>query len=123
MTHLRTPILLLALTLAGTGSAVAQEGAGYVLPNDEIQRLFATDKNFVQLDHLSPDGNHFLVLHETELSTLERMGEPTLRLAELELRPAVDRIWPALTKIAIDLAAKGRGLAGMQLGLTPSGRL
>ncbi|MCA9737704.1 MAG: prolyl oligopeptidase family serine peptidase [Gemmatimonadetes bacterium] len=93
MTHLRTPILLLALTLAGTGSAVAQEGAGYVLPNDEIQRLFATDKNFVQLDHLSPDGNHFLVLHETELSTLERMGEPTLRLAELELRPAVDRIW------------------------------
>ena len=29
----------------------------------------------------------------------------------------------AITKIAIDLAAKGRGLAGMQLGLTPSGRL
>ncbi|MEZ5160181.1 MAG: Mrp/NBP35 family ATP-binding protein [Marmoricola sp.] len=27
----------------------------------------------------------------------------------------------AITKIAIDLAAKGRGLAGMQLGLTPSG--
>ena len=29
----------------------------------------------------------------------------------------------AITKIAADLAAKGRGLAGMQLGLTPSGRL
>ena len=29
----------------------------------------------------------------------------------------------AISKIAADLAAKGRGLAGMQLGLTPSGRL
>ncbi len=29
----------------------------------------------------------------------------------------------AITQIAADLAAKGRGLAGMQLGLTPSGRL
>ncbi|MEZ4416571.1 MAG: prolyl oligopeptidase family serine peptidase [Gemmatimonadota bacterium] len=87
-------LTVLTLALAGyTPALLAQESGTYVLPNDQIQRLFATDKNFVDLTNLGPDGNHFLIPHQTELSTLERMGEPTLRMAELEIRPHVDRNW------------------------------
>src|SRR5690606_7702217 len=36
---------------------------------------------------------YFLVPRWTELSTLELMSRPTYRLAELEIRPATDRLW------------------------------
>ena len=66
---------------------------GYVLPSQRIQDLFATDKNFATLDQVNPTGTHFFVPHITELTTLERMAEPTLRLAMLEMRPRADRPW------------------------------
>jgi dipeptidyl aminopeptidase/acylaminoacyl peptidase len=69
------------------------DASGYVLPPASIQRLFETDKNYATLDYLSPDGDHFLVPHVTELSTLDLMSRTTYRLAELELRPATDRLW------------------------------
>ncbi len=65
----------------------------YVLPPAAVQDLFSRDPNFAVLDHPSPDGTHFLVPLRTELSTLERMGEETYRLAELERRPRTDRLW------------------------------
>ena len=97
--------LVLALTVGAaflTTQLPAQEPAaptanpdasGYVLPPASIQRLFETDKNYATLDYLSPDGDHFLVPHVTELSTLDLMSRTTYRLAELELRPATDRLW------------------------------
>ncbi len=69
------------------------DAAGYVLPDAEIQGIFATDKNYATLDYPSPDGDHFLVPLVTELSTLELMSRETYRLAELELRPATNRLW------------------------------
>jgi dipeptidyl aminopeptidase/acylaminoacyl peptidase len=69
------------------------DAAGYVLPPASIQELFDTDKNYATLDYMSPDGDHFLVPHVTELSTLELMSRTTYRLAELELRPQTDRLW------------------------------
>lgn len=66
---------------------------GYVLPSERVQELFATDKNFATLDQINPAGTHFFVPHVTELTTLERMAEPTLRLGMLELRPQADRPW------------------------------
>jgi dipeptidyl aminopeptidase/acylaminoacyl peptidase len=55
--------------------------------------MLRSDKNYATLDYMSPDGDHFLVTHETELSTLELMSRETYRLAELELRPGTDRLW------------------------------
>jgi dipeptidyl aminopeptidase/acylaminoacyl peptidase len=76
------------------GQAVAtQVSDGYVLPDPEVQELFATDKNYATLDNLGPDGDHFLVPRVTELSDLETMARPTYRLATLELRPLTDRLW------------------------------
>ena len=66
---------------------------GYILPDQAIQDLFATDPNYATLDHVSPDGDHFVIPLSTELSTLEEVGEETLRLAMLELRAATDRPW------------------------------
>jgi dipeptidyl aminopeptidase/acylaminoacyl peptidase len=75
-------------------SAIAQgEDDRYILPDQTVQELFGTDKNFATLDYPSPDGDHFLVPLLTELSTLERMAEETYRLAELEIRPQTDRLW------------------------------
>lgn len=92
------PIALVAL--AGPASLSTQESPatnpdaeGYVVPDESIQRIFATDKNYAELDYVSPDGDHFLVPHETQLSTLALMSRPTYRLAELELRPGTDRTW------------------------------
>ena len=42
---------------------------------------------------MSPDGDHFLIPHINELSTLELMSRETYRLAELEIRPQTDRLW------------------------------
>ena len=89
--------LLLGLLLAWLpGPVTAQVDAGateYVLPPERVQEIFATDKNFAVLDHPSPDGNHFVIPHETELTTLERLAAPTTRLAMLELRADTDRPW------------------------------
>jgi dipeptidyl aminopeptidase/acylaminoacyl peptidase len=77
----------------------AQAGGGvqavdsYVLPDAEVQHLFATDKNYATLDNLSPDGDHFVVPLVTELSDLENMARTTYRLATLEIRPQTDRLW------------------------------
>ncbi len=65
----------------------------YVLPPASVQALFETDKNYATLNYISPDGDHFVVPHVTELSTLEIMSRKTYRLAELELRPQTDRLW------------------------------
>ena len=73
--------------------SVNPDAAGYVLPPGSIQQLFQTDKNYATLDYMSPNEDHFLVPHVTELSTLDLMSRTTYRLAELELRPATDRLW------------------------------
>jgi dipeptidyl aminopeptidase/acylaminoacyl peptidase len=69
------------------------DAATYVLPPARVQEILATDKNYATLDYPSPDGDHFLIPIETELSTLDLMSRGTYRLAELELRPATDRLW------------------------------
>jgi len=66
---------------------------GYTLPPAMVQEFFERDTNYANLDQLGPDGNTFLVPLSTELSTLERLAEPTTRLAELELRLHVSRPW------------------------------
>ena len=66
---------------------------GYILPPDPVGDLFATDPNFAMLNHISPDGDHFVIPLSTELSTLEEVGEETLRLGMLELRASTDRPW------------------------------
>ena len=55
--------------------------------------MLQADKNYVTLDYMSPDGDHFLIPHVTELSTLALMSKTTYRLGELELRPHSDRLW------------------------------
>ncbi|NNM33777.1 MAG: hypothetical protein HKO53_11960, partial [Gemmatimonadetes bacterium] len=95
-------ILCLGSSLLLPFQAPAQEREGptenpdlprYIQPPPEIARILQSDKNYATLDYMSPDGDHFLVTHETELSTLDLMSRPTYRLAELELRPATDRLW------------------------------
>ncbi|MFT5143263.1 MAG: dipeptidyl aminopeptidase/acylaminoacyl peptidase [Rhodothermales bacterium] len=83
-----------------SGAAVAQEAptenpdaATYIQPPPAIAQALETDKNYTTLRYLSPDGDHFLVPHATELSSLELMSRTTYRLAELEIRPATDRLW------------------------------
>jgi dipeptidyl aminopeptidase/acylaminoacyl peptidase len=69
------------------------DASSYTQPPAEIARMLQSDKNYATLDYMSPDGDHFLIPHETELSTLELMSKTTYRLAELELRPQTDRLW------------------------------
>ncbi len=66
---------------------------GYILPDQMVQDLFAADPNYVTLDQISPDGDHFVIPLSTELSTLAEVGEETLRLAMLEIRAPTDRPW------------------------------
>ena len=66
---------------------------GYILPPAPVIDLFATDPNFATLNHISPDGDHFVIPLTTELSTLEEVGEETLRLGMLEIRARTDRPW------------------------------
>jgi len=98
---LTTPRAALAQE-SGAGTAVAtssvaaprlEPAAGYALPPAIVQDFFSRDTNFANLDHPGPDGRTFLVPLSTELSTLARLGEPTARLAELELRLEVRRPW------------------------------
>lgn len=62
-------------------------------PPAPIGEMLRRDPNFATLDTPSPDGRYFMVPSGTQLSTLELMSRPTYRLAELELRPATDRLW------------------------------
>jgi dipeptidyl aminopeptidase/acylaminoacyl peptidase len=91
--------ILLLLVVPGAMGVAAQEPAvtapedAYVKPDAYVEELFGRNKNYATLDNLSPDGRHFLVPEVTELSTLERMAEETYRLAMLEIRPRVNRLW------------------------------
>ena len=98
------PVLFaLAPACAASPTLAAQEDAGeapglnisqgYILPDATVQALFATDPNYATLDHISPDGDHFVVPLSTELSTLAEVGEETLRLGMLEIRAHADRPW------------------------------
>ena len=78
---------------AADQSAITEANAHYVQPPAPIGEYFTRDPNFAVLDAPSPDGRYFLVPHATQLSTLALMSKPTLRLAELEIRPATDRLW------------------------------
>ena len=73
--------------------ALEEAETRYVQPPAPIADFFGRDPNFATLDAPSPDGRHFLVPLATQLSTLELMARPTYRLAELEIRPATDRLW------------------------------
>ncbi|MCJ7628121.1 MAG: hypothetical protein MUO50_07005, partial [Longimicrobiales bacterium] len=103
MNRLRRFCLVSALLfLALAPPAVAQERKGptenpdtssYLRPPAEIERILRSDKNYATLEYMSPDGDHFLVPHINELSTLELMSRETYRLGELEIRPQTDRLW------------------------------
>lgn len=73
--------------------ARAEMEIGYVEPPAPIGEMLRRDPNFATLDWPSPDGRYFMVPHGTQLSTLELMSRRTYRLAELEIRPATDRLW------------------------------
>ena len=103
--NLRPVLLVLAVAVpvsltAPLAAQEEEEGAAgldisqeYILPDATVQDLFATDPNYATLDHVSPDGDHFVVPLSTELSTLAEVGEETLRLGMLELRARTDRPW------------------------------
>ena len=90
-------VLLLAMAPAAAqereGPTVNPDANSYVRPPAEIERMLLSDKNYATLEYMSPDGDHFLIPHVNELSTLELMSKTTYRLAELELRPHSDRLW------------------------------
>ena len=88
-----TPLCLVSPLLAQDVGEEPDVDRGYILPDQAIQDLFATDPNYATLDHVSPDGDHFVIPLRTELSTLEEVGEETLRLAMLEIRARTDRPW------------------------------
>ncbi len=73
--------------------AVAEANARYTEPPAPIADYFTRDPSFAVLDMPTADGRYFLVPRATQLSTLELMSRPTYRLAELEVRPATDRLW------------------------------
>ncbi|HEX5580198.1 MAG TPA: prolyl oligopeptidase family serine peptidase [Gemmatimonadaceae bacterium] len=73
--------------------ALEEANARYVQPPAPIADFFSRDPNFATLNAPSPDGRYFMVPRATQLSTLELMSRPTYRLAELEVRPATDRLW------------------------------
>jgi len=94
--------LLGLVGLATPNPLLAQERSGpvenpdtpsYIEPPAEIARMLQSDKNYATLEYVSPDGDHFLIPHVNELSTLELMSKTTYRLGELELRPDTDRLW------------------------------
>jgi dipeptidyl aminopeptidase/acylaminoacyl peptidase len=99
---LRLSLLSALLILALSAPSLAQEREGptenpdavsYERPPAEIERILQSDKNYATLNYISPDGDHFLIPHINELSTLDLMARKTYRLAELEIRPETDRLW------------------------------
>lgn len=99
LTQRSMALFVCALWVAMPAGARAQsmERDGYVLPPDSVQELFKRDKNIATLDRLSPDGDHFLLPKFQELTDLKLMSVRTLRLAMLELVPAVNREWRLAT--------------------------
>lgn len=102
MKPIRRLLLVPLVALLAVAPADAQERTGptenpdantYVRPPAEIERMLLSDKNYATLEYMSPDGDHFLIPHINELSTLELMSKETYRLGELELRPETDRLW------------------------------
>ncbi|MDF1505496.1 hypothetical protein PYV61_21270, partial [Roseisolibacter sp. H3M3-2] len=73
--------------------AQAEADARYAQPPAPIAEYFKRDASFAVLDAPAPGGRYFAVPRATQLSSLALMSRPTLRLAELELRPATDRLW------------------------------
>ncbi|MFC2169898.1 prolyl oligopeptidase family serine peptidase [Acidobacteriota bacterium] len=65
----------------------------YVLPAESVQDLFERDKHFDVLKAMGPDGDHFMIPVNSELSSLELMAQKTYRLAMLEFCPEVNREW------------------------------
>jgi dipeptidyl aminopeptidase/acylaminoacyl peptidase len=97
---LQAIVFALALAIAAPVATVAQDApttnpdaSSYITPPPALQNILETDKNYATLRYMSPDGEHFLIPHVNELSTLELMSKETYRLAELELRPQTDRLW------------------------------
>ena len=91
-------LFLLPATPAGaqeTAAEVAQAELDirYTLPPSPIREMFTRDPSHAVLDAAAPGKRYFLVPRSTELSTLEMLDRPTYRLAELEIRPATDRLW------------------------------
>ena len=82
-----------ALSQDRDGPTENPDASSYMRPPAEIARMLQSDKNYATLNYLSPDGDHFLIPHVNELSTLELMARETYRLGELELRPQTDRLW------------------------------
>jgi dipeptidyl aminopeptidase/acylaminoacyl peptidase len=89
-------LALLSLT-PSTIAAQSMERDGYVLPPESVQERFRRDKNIASLDRFSPDGDHFLIPQFQELTDLKQMSQRTLRLAMLEIVPAVNREWRLAT--------------------------
>jgi dipeptidyl aminopeptidase/acylaminoacyl peptidase len=87
----------LAAGLPQAAPAQSMARDAYVQPPASVQELFRRDKNLATLDRLSPDGDHFFVPRFQELTDLKLMSQRTLRLAMLELVPAVNREWRLAT--------------------------
>ena len=97
---LRTAVLAVLVALPAVAPVGAQDAPAvnpdtpeYIVPPPEIAEILGSDKNYAELSYASPDGVHFLITDETELSSLELMSRETYRLAMLELRPRTDRTW------------------------------
>ncbi|MDQ3440212.1 MAG: hypothetical protein M3478_07665 [Planctomycetota bacterium] len=90
-------LVCVLVTFPTAVAAQSMERDAYVLPPESVQELFRRDKNLTTLDRLSPDGDHFLVPLFQELTDLKLMSQRTLRLAMLELVPAVNREWRLAT--------------------------
>ena len=89
-------VWLCILLFLGGLQVVAQPGQtmdSYVQPNSTIREIFDRDKNSTTLNQLGPDGNHFMVPIQQEMSSLQLMTQRTLRLAMLEFCPDVNREW------------------------------
>src|SRR5215475_5314483 len=85
-------VLLSVCLLPGLTRLSAQDANDrYVLPPSIIQDYINKDKNLVSLDHMSPDGDHFLITSTTELSSLQLMSQKIYRLAALKVTPATNR--------------------------------
>ncbi|HEU5209814.1 MAG TPA: prolyl oligopeptidase family serine peptidase [Longimicrobiales bacterium] len=81
------------LTETAEEAALLEAEARYAQPPAPIGEFLRRDPGYAVLNAPSPDGRYFLVPQATQLSTLELMSKPTYRLAELEVRPATDRLW------------------------------
>lgn len=81
------------LTETAAEAAVLEAETRYAQPPAPIGEYLQRDPGYAVLDAPSPDGRYFLVPRATQLSTLALMSRPTYRLAELEVRPATDRLW------------------------------